>query len=108
MANDSLIDDIRAVRQKDNKATVVIDHVVDKYIPVGMQKDAAIEFLEKNGFKCVRPKPEVNKSGKDIVICKLDMKKSPHLGFGDEVVANLYFEEEAVHKVSAKIIYRAL
>lgn len=110
MAGELLIDEIRAIRAKDNSAIIVIDEIVSKHIPVGTKKEIALGLLEKNGFKCNLAK-EVNpekKTYKETVVCVLNMRKWYSLGFGDEVVTNLYFENEVVNRLSAKIIYRSL
>ena len=110
MSQDSLIEEIKMVREKDRSANILINDLITKYVPIGTNIEVAQSILEKHAFKCAAEPERSSADGKisKLVGCNYDFRKWYNFGFGDEVVVYFFSEDRIVRKISARLLYEAL
>ena len=110
MSQDSLIEEIRTVREKDRSANILINDLITKYVPIGTNIEVAQSILEKHAFKCTKEPERSSADGKTskLLYCNYDFRKWYNFGFGDEVAVYFFSEDRMVRRISARLLYEAL
>jgi hypothetical protein len=103
----TIVDEVRAIRARDNKTNIDITNIALKFIPIGTPKDQAIRRLEAEGFKMYPLDQKYAKKGFDESLIGGRNLNDLTL-FKSEIRIILRIKNGDVADISGRLLYHAL
>src|SRR5258706_12353259 len=103
----TIVDEVRAIRARDNKTNNDITNIALKFIPISTPKDQAIRRLEAEGFKMYPLDKKYAKKGFDESLIGSRNLNDLTL-FKSEIRIILDIKNGAIADISGRLLYHAL